>query len=108
MTGEMNHLSDYILKNVEKRVDELNSLLNIAGPASEKIDPLPAAAGEGDSNPKTGLDGVETALYPSGRQKEITELYKKGLSYTDIARKLNMGKGEVQMILGLNSSRGPV
>lgn len=36
------------------------------------------------------------------RQQQIVELNARGMSAADIARKLNMGLGEVNLILGLN------
>ncbi len=38
----------------------------------------------------------------NGRHKEVMRLYDKGMSDTEIARTLNMGKGEIQLILGMN------
>lgn len=38
----------------------------------------------------------------SSRHKEVLQLADKGLSETEIAKKLSMGKGEIQLILGLN------
>ncbi|RCX15543.1 hypothetical protein DFR58_113125 [Anaerobacterium chartisolvens] len=38
----------------------------------------------------------------NGRYKEVLDLAQKGMDHTEIARLLNMGKGEVQLVLGLN------
>ncbi len=38
----------------------------------------------------------------NSRYNEVITLSKKGLNETEIARKLNMGKGEIQLILGVN------
>jgi DNA-binding NarL/FixJ family response regulator len=38
----------------------------------------------------------------NGRHKEVINLFENGLNETEIARRLNMGKGEVQLILGVN------
>ncbi|WP_410177086.1 DUF6115 domain-containing protein [Thermoclostridium stercorarium] len=32
------------------------------------------------------------------RKNEVIKLYKKGISSTEIARMLNMGKGEIELI----------
>lgn len=37
------------------------------------------------------------------RHKEVVLLSKNGLNDTEIAKKLNMGKGEIQLILGVSS-----
>jgi len=38
----------------------------------------------------------------SPKSREVAALAKEGLSDTEIAKKLNIGKGEVQLILGIN------
>lgn len=38
----------------------------------------------------------------NSRHKEVLKLAEKGLSDTEIAKTLNMGKGEVELILGVN------
>lgn len=38
----------------------------------------------------------------NGRHKEVISLAENGLNVTEIARRLNIGKGEVQLILGVN------
>jgi DNA-binding NarL/FixJ family response regulator len=40
----------------------------------------------------------------NGRHKEVLNLYENGLNETEIAKRLNMGKGEVQLILGVNKN----
>lgn len=38
----------------------------------------------------------------SERNREVLKLFQEGLSETDIAKKLHMGKGEIQLIIGMN------
>lgn len=40
----------------------------------------------------------------NSRHKEVIILAENGLNETEIARRLNMGKGEVQLILGVNKN----
>jgi len=38
------------------------------------------------------------------RYKEVVKLSQSGMGQTEIAKKLNMGKGEIELVLGMNSS----
>jgi len=52
-----------------------------------------------DSSPSKSNDKV-VAL--NSKHNEVLMLAQKGFNETEIARKLNMGKGEIQLILGVN------
>ena len=52
-----------------------------------------------DSSPSKSKDKV-VAL--NSKHNEVLMLAQKGFNETEIARKLNMGKGEIQLILGVN------
>ncbi|AEV68535.1 DUF6115 domain-containing protein [Acetivibrio clariflavus] len=44
----------------------------------------------------------EKVVTLNSKHNEVLMLAKKGLNETEIAKKLNMGKGEIQLILGVN------
>lgn len=44
----------------------------------------------------------EKVISINSKHKEVINLSHKGLNETEIARRLNMGKGEIQLILGVN------
>ena len=49
--------------------------------------------------------GGEAGVMPLNiRHKEVLELAENGMNDTEIAKKLNMGKGEVQLILGMTKN----
>ncbi|ABN51737.1 MAG TPA: hypothetical protein DEF39_04995 [Hungateiclostridium thermocellum] len=50
------------------------------------------------------LQGVkdEKVIPINSKHKEVLALAQKGLNETEIAKKLSMGKGEIQLILGVN------
>jgi hypothetical protein len=55
-------------------------------------------SGKGNSQTK-----VKDKVIPiNSKHNEVIMLAQKGLNETEIARKLNMGKGEIQLILGVN------
>jgi len=51
-------------------------------------------------------DGPRVSNYSNPRAKQILELKDQGLTVTDIARQLNLGKGEVRLMIEL--SKGSV
>lgn len=62
-----------------------------------RIDMPQAAAGApGRQVPKNNV------IQLNSRHKEVLRLSENGLSDTEIAKTLNMGKGEIQLILGVN------
>lgn len=65
--------------------------------------------GRGIDDAKSGIGTDVTArqIAPaaskmSGKHEMVIKLFKDGLNETEIARELNMGKGEIQLILELN------
>lgn len=51
-----------------------------------------------------GMEGAEDAQKYQGRE-QILELYRQGMSCLEIAQKLRLGTGEVQLVLDLNKER---
>ncbi|MCL6588507.1 MAG: hypothetical protein K6U80_00980 [Firmicutes bacterium] len=51
------------------------------------------------------MEGQEPAINPEfindPRRRQILDLWKQGLSIEEIARQLSMGRGEIQLILGI-------
>ncbi len=71
--------SDLIVENLDiDSVEEKSVQSNINVPKNDKVIPM------------------------RYRHKEVVTLAKNGLNDTEIARKLNMGKGEIQLILGVS------
>ncbi|MCL2741171.1 MAG: hypothetical protein FWE70_03555, partial [Oscillospiraceae bacterium] len=62
---------------------------------------LDMTIGEDDSALRKAEAGQRAAPAPSKRDGEIVTLYAQGLSETDIAKRLKIGKGEVALVLGL-------
>ena len=52
------------------------------------------------SNSQTKLK--DKVILINNKHSEVIMLAQKGMNETEIARKLNMGKGEIQLILGVN------
>ncbi|WP_010249144.1 DUF6115 domain-containing protein [Acetivibrio cellulolyticus] len=75
---------------------------------SKKSDQVPVNFEEtnvpvGKSLKSTSHTKVKDKVIPiNSKHNEVISLAQKGLNETEIARKLNMGKGEIQLILGVN------
>ena len=60
---------------------------------------VPKTKGRRSNSQKKVKDKV---ISINSKHNEVITLAQKGLNETEIARKLNMGKGEIQLILGVN------
>ncbi len=115
MVDEMNRFSDYIVTQLDLKNKELwDSIkkfeekmqkysLNIKDLNSEldrinnKIECSSLLANKVYNNSKS-----RKVIPMNRRYSEALELAKNGMDVTEIAKKLNMGKGEIQLVLGLN------
>ena len=99
------------LKNVRNEVVE-NSSSNDSTPKllevnkekkketeKEKLDETVLNSGK---NIKGTSKAKEKIISINNKHNEVISLAKKGLNETEIAKKLNIGKGEIQLILGVN------
>lgn len=89
--------SKEILKSNDKNSEDLNDLKN---PISTTITDSPSTK---TFSEKEEDDESERKRDNSNRQ--IIELYEDGLSIVDIAKKLNLGKGEVKLVVDLFSQK---
>lgn len=80
--------------NVAANID--NTLENVN--PEESLEELSEVSKDGEpvSDNKEEVSGVIS------KHDEVIMLAKKGLSETEIARRLNIGRGEIQLILGVN------
>lgn len=112
MLEELNRFSDYVINQVDKRSSQLGDMLKKFDEKMEEIEgeigcrereEQIAATVTYDTFSKT-VEEQDNAKYGyiNSRHREVIDLVEKGMSDTDIARALNMGKGEVQLILGMN------
>lgn len=87
-----NKLEEMSAATVENRpIDEpLQGLSTETDPLDVLLDDEPAKVAENN-----------TAPVPPGRYREIYQMDDEGLPINEIARRMNMGKGEIQLILSL-------
>ena len=113
---ELNNFSSYIVSRLEEKQQSIEEFIN---KVDEKIELFNQIEGRADmisqveSIEEPAPETVDTseedyinALHEQKgklitldeRKREIIKLYKKGISSTEIARMLNMGKGEIELI----------
>lgn len=87
-------------RTVETHVSKKNE--QVMEETSEEIC-KPAVKGQKASSQSKAQSKVKEKVIPiNSKYNEVITLSKNGLNETEIARKLNMGKGEIQLILGVN------
>ncbi|HOQ38286.1 MAG TPA: hypothetical protein PLR73_11360 [Acetivibrio sp.] len=121
MIDELNRISDYIVSEVDKKSKEVQK-------AFESIDEKAKSISQ-DNDALIKDNGFDTGRLPNGggfvinaepslvkshrmidekiiavnsKHKEVIALAQRGFNETEIAKKLSMGKGEIQLILGVN------
>ncbi|MCX7747026.1 MAG: hypothetical protein N2645_09070 [Clostridia bacterium] len=94
-------------KGVKKLKGEKNTVIgnaNILARAEETKrtaagNPLPATQAE---NLRIQTKARDKVIPINSRYKEVIQLAESGVDETEIAKMLNMGKGEIELILGMN------
>lgn len=121
MIEELNRISDYVVSEVEKKSKEVENAIESM---NEKVKNVSK-----ENNALINDNALETGRFSKGvgcafnaepsivksykkindkviavnsKHKEVIALAQRGFNETEIAKKLSMGKGEIQLILGLN------
>jgi len=93
-------------EDVEKRIVEIGSYSTpLLDESENRVDKFEEDAPVSAAKPyQIKLQGVkdEKVIPINSKHKEVLALAQKGLNETEIAKKLSMGKGEIQLILGVN------
>ena len=115
---ELHTLSNDMTVDLEEKLAELKEVLQQADNKLEEMsavtaeDKPPVEPPPESSTEKGPLDALldeepadapenNAAPVPTGRYREIYEMDDEGLPINEIARRMNMGKGEIQLILSL-------
>ena len=107
---EMNRFSQYMIEEVEKKHKELLFLYQLIYEKQEELKkyyPLEKCTDSIIPTQENKIEEIKSSLFAenNSRNKEILELYEQGHDISYIAKTLNMGQGEVQMIIGLTKMR---
>lgn len=100
MVHELNHVSDYVVTTIDKKNCELSDTIKSANDKlvefreifemqnKEKVIEFPS-------------NGISQAVVHN-RKNEIESLYNDGYEVSEIARELGIGKGEIELLLGIS------
>lgn len=99
MVHELNNVSDYVANVIEEKNTALNSTLKTV---EEKLIECKNMFEQSGKNKVINFpsEGISHMLVHS-RKMEIEKLYIDGYSVSDIAKELSVGKGEIELILGI-------
>ncbi len=132
MIEELNRISGYIYESLDSKTNEIQDVLlsvdeKIAELKSLNIEKSKSIKDAADNKTKEssrevmGIQAIELKNFTeefnslknskskskgialNSRYKEVINLSQSGLGETEIAKKLNIGKGEIQLVLGMNS-----
>lgn len=119
LLGELHSLSGSMAIDLEKKLAELKEVLQLADKKLEKMSkagmkkkparkPAPEQSAEEEtgarapaSQPRPTEEEKPTPASLTGRYGEIYQMEDQGLPIEEIARQMQMGKGEIQLILSL-------
>jgi isoleucyl-tRNA synthetase len=132
MVEELNNISGYILESLDSKAVEVKDTLlsvdekikeikSIAIEKSENIKAIAENKSSGKAREVVGIQAIQLKNYTeefntlknskpkfkgaaatNGIYREVIKLSESGLGETEIAKKLKIGKGEIQLILGMN------
>ena len=112
MINELNDFSDYIISEVEKRnmefrenIQNYQKEINYVGQKAEELQKIMNNVCSNPEMPKdeemykTETDSVDKFMSLNNKYREVIRLSNEGVEETEIARQLNIGKGEVRLVL---------
>lgn len=99
MVHELNNVSDYVITTVEQKNNELADTLKTADEKLFEFKEIFESNGKNKVIEFPSM-GISQAVVHS-KKNEIEELYNDGYSVSDIARELGIGKGEIELMLGI-------
>lgn len=106
---EFNNLCEIIFKETEEKYQELLLLYSLIEEQKSKDTDKPESDNKNQIQNQTQKDDISrikdnSFIYKNKNSKEIFKLYDSGVSISDIAKRLSIGKGEVQLILNIRKA----
>ena len=103
MVNELNNVSDYVANIIGNKTEELNLAVKTV---DEKLEECRLMFEQGALFSKENIvefpakNNIASNVTHS-RKSEIEALYNDGYTVSEIARTLNIGKGEIELMLGI-------
>ncbi|MPN58612.1 hypothetical protein SDC9_206319 [bioreactor metagenome] len=95
IVGELVYTSEVVISDIEEHISSMKQSYNNNEKEIGKL------AADIDENRKPNKDVPVPAK--TKKEKDILDLFSKGMNVDDIAKNLQIGKGEVSLTLSLNS-----
>lgn len=108
--AELGNVSQNVFSELDRKYNELLFLYNLIDEKKNELtaSSSPVKAGENthehtaaEAAASVASDGMPESAYKNPRLKRILELKQSGMSIGQIAKELDMGQGEVSLIMGL-------
>lgn len=99
MVNELNNVSDYVAGLIGNRTEELNNTIKTVDERLEECRILFEQTKQENIVEFPSKNISENVTH--SRKSEIEELYNEGYSVPEIARTLKVGKGEIELMLGI-------
>ncbi|MFZ5352051.1 MAG: DUF6115 domain-containing protein [Bacillota bacterium] len=106
--SELNYISDVVVQEIEDKIKNLQhaySSIKAAPVVVQEVKPtiatIPVNIKTKPSEKSVKDKGVELKLTP--KQQAVFDYANQGLNIVEIAKRLNMGQGEVKLILSLKN-----
>lgn len=114
LLDELNNFSNYIVTRMEEQQQEVESVIQAADrrldlfeqihdiqldiPKQEKESPAIDSMVIMESSPSAATTKKAKVIPLNEKKRQVIKLYKDGYDSTEIAKMLNMGKGEIELI----------
>ena len=99
MVNELNNISDYVATMVSAKTEEFNEVIKTV---DEKLEECRMLFNQADVSKVVEFPSKNiSSNVTHSRKSEIENLYNEGYSVNDIARELKIGKGEIELMLGI-------
>lgn len=100
MVHELNNVSDYVVTTINEKKQEVEDTFSEIESRLEECRILFEGKNV-KSETTVCLNEIAEAKSKHAKKKEIDELFNNGVDVDEIAKKLGVGKGEVQLIIGM-------
>lgn len=100
LTAQLTETADKITSDLDKRAGELRELIESARQLASTTIPMASS-----TIPSGAATAEITASPVSDKERAVRRLAEQGADVLTIARQLNIGKGEVQLILDLMKTK---
>lgn len=99
MVNELNNVSDYVANIIGNKTEELNLAVKTV---DEKLEECRRLFEQTEQEKIVDFPSKNiSSSVTHSRKAEIESLYNEGYSVSEIARELNVGKGEIELMLGI-------